>query len=189
MPGSRSLTVAALICLTGCGVTSVSPFVTDADLVDEPRLAGSWQDAEGRENAVISAAPAGKGRFEITYTDKEGKVGRFEARLARIGNFRILDLQPAEPLPAANDVYRSMILRAHGALIIDSVTTVLAFRMIQTDSLKAYLKRNPQRIRHTLEDNSVLLTDSTEAVQRFVMELVRQPGYLDEGEVWRRRKP
>ena len=179
--------IATLIAISACGVASVSPFVTSADAVSEPRLIGSWQDQKGRESAVITAASE-KGSYSIVYTDEDAKVGRFDARLGRIGTMMILDVQPVDPLPSANDVYRSLLLRTHGVVIIDSITNVLAFRLVSGDSLKPYLRAHPELLDHTLVDNSVLFTASSEDSRRFLTEFLRRPGALEEGEIWRRKR-
>ncbi len=45
--------VFAVVSMLGCGVASVSPFVTNADLVEEPRLAGTWRGP--KESVVFTA--------------------------------------------------------------------------------------------------------------------------------------
>lgn len=173
--------------LFGCGVASIAPIVTDADLVDEPRLAGTWLEEDGKESAAIT--PTGRGSFDIVYTEKDGKVGRFHGRLGQLGPYRVLDVQPQEPMPAASDTYRSLILRAHGVLVIDSIGRTLHFRMVSGDSLKAYLKRHPADASHTMVGESILLTASSPEVRRFLVAFLGRPGMLGESTVFRRRAP
>src|SRR5688572_29674187 len=135
----RRLLLVTILALFGCGVASISPIVTDADLVDEPHLAGTWQDEEGKETAVITTT--GRGTFDVVYTENNGSVGRFHGRLGRLGSYRVFDLQPQEPIPAASDTYRSLVLRAHGVIVMDSIGNIMHFRMLNGDSLKAYLQR------------------------------------------------
>lgn len=176
----------AVGCLAGCGVASVSPFVTDADRVAEPRLIGSWQDSSGKESAVITVAP--ENDYLLTYTDGDGKTGQFRARLGRLGPYRVLDLEPVDPIPNASDVYKSLVLRAHGVVIIDSVGAVLQFRLVQPDSLREYLRRSPG-VAHTPIGHAVLLTAPSPELRQFVQEFLGRPGVLDAPEVWRRRRP
>lgn len=184
----RRFSFLALLALFGCGVASISPIVTDADLVDEPRLAGTWVDPEeGKETAVITTT--GRGTFDVVYTEKNGQVGRFHGRLGRLGPYRVLDVQPQEEVPAPSDVYRSLVLRAHGILVIDSIGRTIQFRMVGSDSLKAYLRLHPTEASHALTGNSVLLTASTPEVRRFLQNFLARPGMLGEPTVFRRRAP
>lgn len=178
--------LAALVCLSACGMGSVSPIVTDADILTDSRLIGSWQDAQGRESAVITAAgPTG---YRILYTDDDHKTGEFDARLGRLGALRVLDVQPVEPLPSANDVYRSLVLRAHGLIVVDSLGVALHVRIINPDSLKAYLARQPKGVAHALVDEAVLLTGSSPEVRRLLQEFLARPGVLEKPDIWQRKR-
>ncbi len=182
---TRSLLALAAASLMGCGVASVSPIVTDAGLSFDPRLLGTWRDA--KESAVITAA--GAGSYDVLYTDGDGKTGRFRGRLGRLGSHRVLDLQPDDPMPTASDVYKSLLLRAHGMVILDSIGEVLQFRLVGSDSLKAYLKKRPHAVPHTIVANSVLLTGSSVSTRRFLAAFVRRPGVLSELNVFQRGEP
>lgn len=177
--------VFAVVSVLGCGVASVSPLVTNADVVEEPRLAGTWHVP--KESVVFTAT--GPGSFDLVYTDGDGKIGRFNARFGRLGSYRVLDLQPSDPLPTASDAYKSLLLRAHGIIIIDSVGDVIQSRMLDGDSLKAYLKRHPHAVEHVLVENAVLLTASSVKARRFLLAFVRKAGVLGKPDVWRRGVP
>lgn len=178
--------IIAVGCLTGCGVASVSPFVTEADRVAEPRLIGSWQDSSGRESAIIVAAPAND--YRVTYTDGDGKSGEFKGRLGAMGPYRVLDLEPVDPIPDASDVYKSLVLHAHGVVIIDSVGIGLQFRIVRADSLREYLRRSPGVVAHTMIGERVLLTAPSPELRHFFQGFLARPGVLDAPEVWRRRR-
>src|SRR5438128_5592372 len=179
----QALLLTSTAILTGCGVASISPLVTDSDLVDEPRLAGTWQDSLGKESAVITAE--GRATFRVAYKDEAAKSGNFHGRLGRLGAYRVLDLQPDEPIPTASDVYKSLLLRVHTIVLVDSVGATLQFRLIEGDSLKAYVKRQPQSVMHAMIDDDVLLTGPTSEARRFLMTLIGRPGVL-ESNTWRR---
>lgn len=181
----RRLAFVTLLALFGCGVASISPIVTDADLVDEPRLAGTWYDDVEKDSAVITST--GRGTFDVVYVEKNGDVGRFHGRLGRLGSYRVFDLQPQEPMPKASDTYRSLVLRAHGVIVMDSVGSTMHFRMVNGDSLKAYLQRHPTETSHALIDRSILLTASSPEVRRFLTAFLARAGSLGESTAWRRR--
>jgi hypothetical protein len=162
--------------MSACGVASVSPVVTDADVVDEPALAGGWRDDKDKDEVAITAE--GPGRFRLRHVEKDGKAGEYHARLGRLGPHRVLDLQPVEPLPAASDNYRSLLLRAHGMLFVGHVGDSLPIRMIVAESLAAHLKRHPRAVAHTVIGKTVLLTGSSGDSRRFIAAFVQRPGVL-----------
>jgi hypothetical protein len=182
---ARHLSIAAIPLLAACGVGSVSPLLSDADVRFEPRLVGTWRAPDSKEFAVIKAA--GSNGYSVAYTENDGKVGRFVGRLGTVGSLRVLDLEPAELPKAWSDSYKQMLLPLHGLIIIDSIGRELRFRELQTDSLKAFLTREPQAIAHFLRKDGVVLTASTAEVQQFLTSYFQRPGVLDSADVWRRQ--
>jgi hypothetical protein len=166
--------VVLLAFVSACGVAYVSPMVTDEALINEPALAGTWR---GYGDQVVIAS-VGPGQFTLRHVEKDGRVGEYHARLGRLGPHRVLDLQPVDPIPAANDTYRSLLLRAHGLLFIGTVGDSLPIRMIAAESLAVHLKRHPRAVAHTMIGKTVLLTASSGDSRRFMTAFVQRPGVL-----------
>ena len=70
-----------VVVLTGC-VLSIDPIVPETEATFDPRLLGAWEEVSGSDRAVVSRAA--QNTYAIEYTS-DGKVGRFEARLGRLG--------------------------------------------------------------------------------------------------------
>jgi hypothetical protein len=172
---------------TGCGVASVAPYLGDSDVRFDTALVGTWQDSEGKESAMISAD--GSHGYRIVYRENDGKSGTFVAKLGVLGRYRVLDVQPDDPAPGASAIYRSLLLPAHGLLVIDSIGRELTFRLIEADSLEAFLERRPSATPHTRVDGATLLTGSTGEVRRFLLAFLQQPNVVTQAEVWRRLSP
>ena len=173
------------VAAAGCGVGSISPFISDTQY--DSLLVGAWRDSNGTESAYITTLEAD--RYSIIYTDSEGKIGRFRATLGRVGPLRVLDVEPADPVPEASVLYRSLLLPLHGAVFIDSIGAELRFRLLQPDSLKHYLEREPDAVAHMIPNKVVVLTAPTADVRRFLGGYARRTGALAESNVWVRRSP
>lgn len=171
----------------GCGVGSVAPLVSDRTTHYDPRLLGTWRDSSGPASAVVTLL--GADHYSLAYTDEDGKLDRFKAVLGRVGGIEILDVEPEEPELNASDLYKAFLLPLHGALFIDSIGSKLRFRLLESDSLARYLERRPHDIDHLLRDDFVVLTASTDELQRFLPDFVRRPGALGEPNVWIRQSP
>ena len=169
---------------SGCGVASVSPIVTDTDVIDEPKLEGAW--AGSKDTAVVTATAPGK--FDIVHTDDHGRVGHYSARYGRLGPYRVLDLQPVDPAPASNDVFKSLLVRAHGVVFIDSIGDSIKFRIIEPDTLKAYLTKRRRAIKHVLAEGTLLLTGSSAESRKFLAAFAKRDGALSEMNVWARAR-
>ena len=185
MTGRSVLAVLLAAGISGCGVASVSPVVTDADIVDEPALAGSW--AGSKDTAVITAT--GVGSFDVLHTDDHGRMGYYSGRYGRLGPYRVLDLQPVDPSPLSNDVLKSLIVRVHGVVFIESLGDSIKFRIIEPDSLGSYLAKKPREVSHVLTEGTLLLTGSSAESRKFLASFAQRPGALSEQNVWTRRNP
>lgn len=173
------------VALTSCGLASVSPLVTDADVAFDQRLVGTWEDSSARGSAVITAA--GSNGYHIVYKDDDGKTGRFTGRLGRLGAHRVIDLQPDAPLPDASELYTGLLVRTHAILVIDSIGNTLHFRALESDSVKALLARTPGAVPHAVVEHGILLTAPSAETRRFLLDFVTRPGSLSEPSIWRRR--
>lgn len=183
----HALVVLLAVGVGGCGVGSVAPLVSDADVRFDPALVGGWRDSSDEESVVVTAS--GPDRYSVVYTDSDGKVGRFQGALGRVGSLRILDLEPEELPVQASDVYKSLLLPLHGAVFVESVDPQLRFRILDADSLKAYLQREPRAVAHVLRDEAVILTAETADLQRFLVAYVGRKGALGGPNVMVRRSP
>ena len=185
---TRALGVIVALGIAGCGVGSISPFVSDADIHMEPRLLGVWGDsAAGGESAVISAS--GPQHYAIVYTDSDGKIGRFWGVLGPATHPRLLDLEPQLPDSDASGAYASLLVPLHGAVFIEAIDPELRYRILNADTLRSYLRLNPGAIAHVMRTDDVILTAPTAELQTFLENYVRRPEALDEAHVWVRRAP
>ena len=139
------------------------------------------------ESAVITEAP--QHSYQILYTDSDKKTGRFHARLGLLGSYAVLDLQPDEPAPGASDIYRSLLLRAHGVLFLDSIGATVRIREFNADSVLRYVDQHPLAVAHARVDDALLLTAPSQELRAFLTQLLRQPGMLGDPAIWRRRVP
>lgn len=165
--------------VTAC-TASVLPIVGEDDAIRDDRLVGSWVAPDG-ERAIVAASKDG---YDVQYVEKD-KQGKFAGRIGRIGAHLVLDVSPVDPAPEANDLYRSMLIRTHGILILDSIGAILRTRMLRPDSLKAYLGRTPNAVQHAIVDDWLLLTASSADTRRFLADYLVRPGVLDEPTVWK----
>lgn len=187
MAFSHALMLLVAVGVAGCGVGSVSPLVSDTDIRYDSTLVGTWRDSSASESVVI--APVSPNRYSIVYTDSDGKVGRFHGVLGEVNSLRVLDLEPEDLPREMSDVYKSLLLPLHGAVFIDSTDPQLRFRILEADSLKRFLERQPRAIAHVMRDEAVVLTAQTTDLQRFLVTYVRRSGALGSSNVMVRSSP
>jgi hypothetical protein len=179
--------------ISSCGFSSVSPFVSGADVAYDPKLVGTFGDSEGKESVVVVREGEG---YDITYDEGKGKTARFHGVLGRLGSRRVLDVIPKEPPLDQDDLYQGLVVPTHGLIIIDSLDNGLTYRVLDPEAIKRILNANPSLVAHIVDrgltapqrrDRGVLLTASTRDVRRFLSEIIDRPGMLSDAETWRRK--
>lgn len=98
-----------VVLIAGC-VPSLHPLFTEKDLVFDPALVGRWAEEKGESTWVLKKS--GDKSYELTYREKKGMTGKFEAHLVQFGAYRFLDIYPQE-LDIKNDFYKLHLIPAH----------------------------------------------------------------------------
>jgi hypothetical protein len=80
--------------LTGC-LTSINPFFTDADIIRDDRLIGTYPDVGDKDvKFVITASHDHEGRYDIRIYDQHAWIA-YVGTLFKIGDITFLDLYPS----------------------------------------------------------------------------------------------
>jgi hypothetical protein len=167
----------ALFCLTAC-VPSVNPFYTQRDLSFDSRLLGTWMDKskpDQRETWQFEQEPDQQS-YKLTFTEKEGKRGRFKARLFKLKDELFLDLVPAECefAPDQADLVGWAVIPGHLIVRVPQLAPELKLAFPDYEWLSKHLEKNPGALAHRREENHLTLTASTPELQRFVLKHLRE---------------
>jgi hypothetical protein len=155
--------LAALI-VGGC-IPSLHPLYTDETLIFEEKLIGKWT---GGDNEIWQFSKANEKEYELRIV-KDEKEGRFEAHLLELDGKMYLDLYPGEneSMENMNDYYKLHLVAAHTFLWINLTEPNLQLNWF----MQKLLEDDPNLLRHeTINKDQIILTASTEELQRFVIE-------------------
>lgn len=177
--------LALSIVLNGC-VLSIDGVVSESDANFDPRLLGGWEEASGSDRAMVSRAAENK--YAIEYTSDNGKVGKFEARLGRLGERLVLDVWPAPretDLPAP---YADMLVEGHLLLALEVSTNEISFAMLEPDSLRAALRAGAVRLAYGGPGDRLILQGTTAELRSTLGRYLARSGALMKPDVWRRAR-
>lgn len=166
------------VLLGGC-VLSLHPLYTEKDLIFEEKLLGNWVKKGSTETWQFERADGGKS-YKVVYTDEKGKKGPFDAGLGKIDNVMYLNIFPQEPELKENDYYKFHILRAHSFIRIERIEPNLVMRVMDPDTLKKMLENDPNLIKHEIVEDRLVLTASTEELQKFMKAHTNDEGFFAE---------
>jgi hypothetical protein len=169
MKMSKSIFYCTALLIAGC-LPSLHPLYDDKTLIFKEELVGKWME----DDDLWQFTRAGDKEYELRIHDDEEELGRFSAHLIEIKGMMFLDLFPdSEPLEDLDDFYKIHILPVHTFMKVDQINPNLQLRMIDYDKVKNMLENDPNVIKHeVVDDDRIVLTASTEELQRFVTEHV-----------------
>ena len=171
-----------ILLMSGCPL-SIEPVVRESDATFDQRLLGTWAEVASSERAVISRAAENK--YAIEYTSN-GKVGRFEARLGRLGDRLLLDVWP---VPEETDLpapYAGLLVSGHLLLTLEIDAQEIRTSIINPSSLLTALSAGTVRLPHTRSRDRLLLHGTTEELRSTLGAFLARSGALAEPSIWRR---
>jgi hypothetical protein len=183
--------IAALMASSGCVVVSMSPLYTEKSAVFEPALVGAWNESASQQYVF---SKLGENAYRIDITDRKEK-STWVGHLVRLDGVLVLDLEPStawaelgvpEPL---TDVLDEWFVPLHFFSRIDQITpSSVSVSAVDEKWLKGYLKEHPAALAHTIRKDDVVLTASTEDIQKFLRAHLNTPGAFEEPTVMTRQK-
>jgi hypothetical protein len=182
--------------LAGCEpAISLQPLSTGDGPAFEPGLLGIWSTSEGNDSACkleelktgaygLRCKPEDKpnaaappGAIQPAQPDTETSKGstdeqefgelKFEVRLVQLGNCRFLDFYPESP-NAKVDFYLFHLVPGHSIAQFRLDKDELELRFLDNKWIKHMLDENKEQIEHEHAAGTVVLTASSEELQRFV---------------------
>ncbi|MBI4428135.1 MAG: hypothetical protein HY562_03365 [Ignavibacteriales bacterium] len=177
-----SFALIAACTISGC-LRSLHPLYTEKTLIFEQGLLGSWVD---QDSSVWTFAQSGQKSYDLIYTEK-GSPGRFEARLVKLGKFTFLDIFPKEPV-IDNGFYKFHLVPVHTISRVWIEEEKVRMAMLSHDWFKDQASKKKVRLAHERRENEIILTASTEELQKFVVKYADEPKAFPEPGELRRMK-
>lgn len=157
-----------LILAAGC-IPTINPLYTEKDLLEDPRLEGEWIHEDSEQG--WSFAKSGDRQYELVFTDKQKREGRFIARLFKLDETLYLDLFPQKPHLDAPEFYKLHLLPAHTFMRVRFGDKRLGLAPVHPERLEKLLKADPDGmpyVRRKKVNPRILLIGSTAQLQAFV---------------------
>lgn len=159
------------IIAAGC-ITSVHSLFTDNELIFRPELLGTWQD--DNETMIFKGIDSTHySVLDINKTDTVQLIGR----LGKLGDHYFLDMTIDPDDKKVHDLLGAYIFPVHIFFKVSFENDQLNMNAFafSSDWLEKLIKERRIRIKHEFENDQVLLTASTEELQKFVIKYADEP--------------
>lgn len=199
--------LAVLLAASACSVQSLHPLYSEEVLAYDEALEGDWVDDDGRlwtlENAALSQTlDSGSSKmmdirrkmYLASYADEKDTLYAFEIHLVRLGKQRFVDIFPWEKYneKMINEWMMANLLPVHTFAKIELRGDSLFLSHIDGSWVKDLVKNNQIRISHEKVDlyggEEIVLTASTEQLQKFILKYQDDPKAFVEPDVFVRRR-
>jgi hypothetical protein len=171
-------------------VMSLHPLYNENDVIFDEKLLGLWV-SDSNESMEFTRAEKEEKTYQLILTsiDKNSKRevrGIFDVRLVKIENKLFLDVFPNQfpcgKLEEPNEVkwfYNAFFLAPmHSFVKVDSIEPQLKLRLTDNDTIKKFLVKDPNAIKHEMVEDNPVLTADTKTLQKFVLK------YADSNDVF-----
>jgi hypothetical protein len=145
---------------------SLQPFYTKADLETDNRLPGAWIDKD--EDVTFTFERGEENEYLVTVKEREGGQelsSEFEAHLVRLGATWFLDFFP-KSIREGDEFYRIHFLRAHSLARVEIREDSVRMAFLNGSWLRKKIEGNAVDTPHEKVDGSLLLTGTTDEVQK-----------------------
>ncbi|MCX6233587.1 MAG: hypothetical protein NT175_02540 [Bacteroidetes bacterium] len=184
--------------LAGC-IPSLHPLYTDKDRISMDEIMGVWLSAEGTSMYYIIADPDDQPSYTFTYFElpkkndlfqRDSTPANLEVNLVRLGGATFMDFYPGdnEYLDKMNTLLAIHLIPAHTFAKFRISNDTLTIWRFDPDWLKKLFEENRIRISHEKLEDQIVLTASTEELQKFVAKYADDPeAYIDPEVLIRKR--
>jgi hypothetical protein len=177
--------------LTGCFVKSLHPFYKENETIFKNELTGrwigedsaSWEIVQGRKFTGLFKPDAPESSYIITYTDKKG-TAKFKVHLFSLNKNYFFDFYPEE-IDGNNEMMTAHLVPMHTVAKVNILPGKLVIQWYNEEWLIGLFKQNKIRIAHEKvpytegkindQDYQVVLTASTEDLQKFMLKYMDDP--------------
>jgi hypothetical protein len=170
VPAILTLAAATALVLSAC-IPSIEPYFTAADVANDPRLAGEWDDGEG---TTWLFGPAEDGACTMRLTERKDdatKTGTFHAQLFKLGETHFIDIVAADVDFAESQVelVAMSVFPGHLLMRVHQFEPTLKLSLFDWDWLQKHLEARPDALAHRKEGDRIVLTARTADLQAFVL--------------------
>jgi hypothetical protein len=179
------LAVLLLLVGGGCVVNSLHPLYTEKDLVFDPALLGEWTPEDSNDSWTFTRRS--EKQYKVVLTNEDNQKAVFIGHLARINGVLFLDIVPDGSAREGDPIEGTMLLLpAHLFARVLRIQPTLQVALLNVGWLEEHLKENPAAIKHEkvkdadVEGDQIVLTASSEDLQRFLIAHLKTTGAFHE---------
>jgi hypothetical protein len=163
---SLLLLIVSLV-LSGC-IPSVHPLYNEDDLVFNEEILGEWVEAGSEVKWVFEAASYNSYVLRIT---EDRKLSNIELHIVKLGDNFFFDFYPGDNdhIKDMNGYLSLQFIPVHTFAKVNITPEYIEVYRLDPSWLEEILDNDPSQIKHEKTSEYILLTASTDDLQRFII--------------------
>lgn len=164
-------------------IPSLHPLYTEDTLVFEEALLGTWTDGP---NQIWEFVKEGDNHYQLTYTENEKPV-KYEVHLVQLGDTHFFDFYLDEKQPT-EDYAIAPLIPSHSFAKVTWEKDRMDIAFFDYEWLEKLFQQRKIRLEHeVIDDGTIILTASTEELQKFVQKYAHEEAaFIDPSRLQRR---
>ena len=173
------IAVGMIFLLQAC-IPSIHPLYTADTLIFEEALVGNWSDGPDRQWDFKRGTNK---NYQVIFTEN-GKPVQYDVHLVQLGNSYFLDFYLDENL---NDNYITPLIPSHSFAKVIWKEDKMDIYFFDYEWLEKLFKQRKIRLKHEVaDDNTIILTASSEELQKFVQKYAHEEAaFIDPSQLQR----
>lgn len=174
------LVALSIIVIAGC-VPSLHQLYTDKTLVFDDTVVGTFNEKDGKSVWKFVGDAENKS-YAVTINESENKQSKLTGHLVKAGDSLFFDFYPSDDAELeGGDWVKFHVIPVHLFFKVDKTAGGLSLAAMNPDAIDKLLKEKPDLIKHErVEDDRVVLTDSPEKLQTFLLEGLKVKDFFGE---------
>lgn len=170
MKAIHYITILSILFLAGC-VPSLHQLWTKDTLVYDEAIKGKYQD---NKKVWEFVGDPNSQSYELTIYEKKDKLSKLTVHLVQIGDQRFFDFYPSDNAELdCGDWLKMHLISVHMFFKVEQTEPNLMISVMHPDKIRDLLKEKPDLVQHALKKNRILLTDTPENLQKFMLDVLK----------------
>jgi hypothetical protein len=175
----------------GC-VPSLHPLFSNKDAITKDTLIGIWTSEDDKDTWQLrQSCDENDKRYRLIQTHEGGNPGRFHVTFGKLNGMLFIDLFPDFMEPNTSPFYQFHQVPAHTFAKIEQTSDGLKIKIMDSGAIEKLLLNNPILIKHEVikdqKDSKIVLTASTEELQKFVAKYANDPNIFSRETILKRK--
>ncbi len=174
--------VGVILCMNSCLVTTLNPIYTSKDLVFNTQILGDWIGGK----IIWTFIKDDNNSYSLSYKECDDPINNpeeyssctlaeFKTHLVELNDEYYMNFLPTNFMNTENTFIRTHIKSMNSFVKVEVDEEMLRVSLFNTQWFESYIEENPKEIDFVKHEEGVIITATTEELQKFIKKHASDP--------------